>query len=46
MLKTTEMFLDMLLNWVLEHADNDLQKYSALHIVASILNKQVDREPL
>ncbi|KJA28181.1 hypothetical protein HYPSUDRAFT_130307 [Hypholoma sublateritium FD-334 SS-4] len=35
-------FLDMLLNWVLDIADNDLQRYSALHIVASTLNKQAN----
>ncbi|KAF9480547.1 ARM repeat-containing protein [Pholiota conissans] len=35
-------FLDMLLKWVLDVADNDLQRYSALHIMASILNRHVD----
>ena len=34
--------MDSLLNWVLETADTDLQRISALHMVASILNKHVD----
>ena len=34
--------LDSLLVWVLETADTDLQRMSALHMVASILNKHVD----
>ncbi|KAF8967720.1 ARM repeat-containing protein [Flammula alnicola] len=36
-------FLDLVLKWVLEVADTDLQKYSALHMVASILNRQADQ---
>lgn len=32
----------MLLNWVLNVADNDMQRAAALHMVSSILNRQVD----
>ncbi|KAF8159570.1 Dos2-interacting transcription regulator of RNA-Pol-II-domain-containing protein [Crassisporium funariophilum] len=35
-------FLDMLLDWVLMTADNDLQRLSALHVVSSIVNRRVD----
>ncbi|KDR80617.1 hypothetical protein GALMADRAFT_240958 [Galerina marginata CBS 339.88] len=35
-------FLDMLLNWTLEIADTDFQRYSALDMLSSILNRQAD----
>ena len=34
--------LDSLVVWVLETADTDLQRNSALHMIASILNKHID----
>lgn len=37
-----DKFLDSLLTWVLEIADTDLQRISALRMIASILNKHVD----
>jgi len=41
-LEDINQFLDSLLKWVLETADTDLQRMSALRMVASILNKHVD----
>ncbi|KAH9479537.1 MMS19 nucleotide excision repair protein-like protein [Psilocybe cubensis] len=41
-LRDVSGFLEMLLRWVLDIADNDIQKLAALHIVSSILNRQVE----
>ncbi|KAF8909296.1 Dos2-interacting transcription regulator of RNA-Pol-II-domain-containing protein [Gymnopilus junonius] len=35
-------FLDMLLEWALGQADNDLQRLSVFHILSSILNRRAD----
>ncbi len=36
------VFLNTLLKWVLDIADNDLQRISALHIVASVVNRRAE----
>ncbi|TFK39917.1 Dos2-interacting transcription regulator of RNA-Pol-II-domain-containing protein [Crucibulum laeve] len=35
-------FLDMMLNWSLVHSENELQRESIWHLIASIVNKRVD----
>jgi hypothetical protein len=37
-----DTFLRTLLNWVLDVADSDLQRLSALHIVASTVNRRAE----
>lgn len=37
-----EIFLDRLWTWSLECADNDLQRRSVWHMIASIVNKQAE----
>ena len=39
-----DSFLDTLLAWSLEHADNDLQRSSAWHIISSVTNKRAEGE--
>lgn len=38
----TKEFLDMTLKWVLDTADTDVQRLSALKLVASIVNRHAD----
>lgn len=38
-------FLDMLLTWSLQHADNDLQRNFAWHIISSVVNKRAEDLP-
>jgi hypothetical protein len=40
------VFLNTLLKWVLDIADNDLQRTSALHIVASVVNRRAEGAPV
>ncbi|RDB23653.1 MMS19 nucleotide excision repair [Hypsizygus marmoreus] len=39
---TLDTFLDQALTWSLVHADNDLQRESAWHLISSIINKHAE----